>query len=245
MVATIIQEKIMTPHIEAKAEEIADIVLMPGDPLRAQFIAENYLENVRQVNGVRNMLMFTGEYKGKAVTIAGSGMGVPSIGIYSYELFKFYDVDTIIRIGSSGAYDEALHVYDVVLATEAYSDSTAFSELVAGEATHVTRPDEATNAVIAQSAAELGLKLHASRVHSSDVFYGIRPLEETIRVTGAQCVEMESYGLFTNANATGKNAACLLSISDHLVTGEATTAEERQTKFDEMIRIALESTLKL
>jgi purine-nucleoside phosphorylase len=191
------------------------------------------------------MLMFTGEYEGRAVTVAGSGMGVPSIGIYSYELFKFYDVDTIIRVGSSGAYDEALKVYDVVLATEAYSDSTAFSELVAGQATHVTRPSETTNAVILSAAEELGLGLHEARVHSSDVFYGIRPLEETIRVTGAACVEMESYGLFTNAKATGKNAACLLSISDHLVTGEVTTSQERQTKFDEMIRIALKSTTNL
>jgi len=235
----------MTPHIEAKKEEIARVVLMPGDPLRAQFIAEQYLENVRQVNRVRNMLMFTGEYQGQDITIAGSGMGVPSIGIYSYELFKFYDVDTIIRIGSSGAYDEALHVYDVVLATEAYSDSTAFSELVTGEATHVAYPTGSTNDIIRKAAKQLNLPLHEARVHSSDVFYGIRPLEETIRVTGAQCVEMESYGLFTNARATGKQAACLLSISDHLVTGEATTADERQTKFDEMIRIALESAVQL
>ncbi len=235
----------MTPHIEAKKGEIAEVVLMPGDPLRAQFIAEHYLENVRQVNRVRNMLMFTGEYRGRAVTVAGSGMGVPSIGIYSYELFKFYEVDTIIRVGSSGAYDAALKVYDVVLATEAYSDSTAFSELVLGAATHVALPTAATNAALRASAGEQGLTLHEARVHSSDVFYGIRPLDETIRVTGAQCVEMESYGLFTNAKATGKNAACLLSISDHLVTGEVTTPQERQTKFDEMIRIALEGTLKI
>ena len=235
----------MTPHIEARKEEIASVVLMPGDPLRAQFIAENYLENARQINSIRNMLMFTGEYKGRGVTIAGSGMGVPSIGIYSYELFKFYDVDTIIRIGSSGAYDAALDVYDVVLVSEAYSDSTAFSELVLGEGTHVAYPSGSVNDTIRNTAQNLGLKLQEVRAHSSDVFYGIRPLDETIRVTGAQCVEMESTGLFTNAKATGKNAACLLSISDHLVTGAVTTAEERQTKFDEMIRMALESTLLL
>ncbi len=235
----------MTPHIEAKKEEIADVVLMPGDPLRAQFIAQTYLENVRQVNGVRNMFMYTGEYRGRRVTIAGSGMGVPSIGIYSYELFKFYDVDTIIRVGSSGAYDEALDVYDVVLVTEAYNDSTAFPQLVLGEATHVTYPTPEVNAVIRSAAEGLGLPLHEARTHSSDVFYSARPLEETIAVTGAQCVEMESTGLFTNAKATGKQAACLLSISDHLVTGAVTTSEERQTKFDEMIRIALESTLSL
>jgi len=235
----------MTPHIEAKKEDIAKIVLMPGDPLRAQFIAEHYLEDVKQVNSIRNMLMFTGTYKEQRITVAGSGMGVPSIGIYSYELFKFYDVDTIIRVGSSGAYTEALKLYDVVLTTEAYSDSTAFGELVTGEATHLTQASPDVNENILQSAAKLDIVLHPARVHSSDVFYGIRPLEETIAVTGAQCVEMESYGLFTNAKATGKQAACLLSISDHLVTGEETSAHERQTAFDDMIRIALESTLSL
>ena len=235
----------MTPHVQAQKEDIAKIVLMPGDPLRAQFIAEHYLKGVKQVNSIRNMLMFTGTYKEQRITVAGSGMGVPSIGIYSYELFKFYDVDAIIRVGSSGAYSEILKLYDVVLATEAYSDSTAFAELVIGEKTHLAHPSESLNQTIIQAADSLTLPLHQARVHSSDVFYAIRPLEETIAVTGAQCVEMESYGLFTNAKATGKQAACLLSISDHLVTGEETSAHERQTAFDEMIRIALESTHSL
>ncbi len=235
----------MTPHIEATKDQIAPIVLMPGDPLRAQFIAENYLEDAQKVNTIRNMFMFTGTYKGRRVTIAGSGMGVPSIGIYSYELFKFYDVDTIIRIGSSGAYDPALKLFDVVLATEAYSDSTAFSELVTGEATHVALPTVETNATLIATAEALDIPLHQHRVHSSDVFYSIRPLVETVAVTGAACVEMESYGLFTNAKATGKNAACLLSISDHLVTREETTPHERQTAFDTMIRLALEGALAL
>jgi purine-nucleoside phosphorylase len=235
----------MTPHIEAKKEEIAKVVLMPGDPLRAKFIAEHYLENVKQVNSIRNMFMYTGTYKGVSVTVAGSGMGVPSIGIYSYELFKFYDVDTIIRIGSSGAYSKDLKLYDVVLTTEAYSDSTAFSRLVTGEDTHVIAATPEVNQTIREAAQALTLTLHEYRVHSSDVFYGIRPLEETVAVTGAQCVEMESYGLFANAKATGKKAACLLSISDHLITGEETTAHERQTAFDDMIQIALESILAL
>ncbi len=235
----------MTPHIEAKKEDIAKVVLMPGDPLRAKFIAEKYLQDVKQVNSIRNMLMFTGKYKNKYVTIAGSGMGVPSIGIYSYELFKFYDVDTIIRIGSSGAYSEELSLYDVVLATEAYSDSTAFAKLVTGEDTHLAHPDNDTNAIIEKTAKNLQITLHKTRVHSSDVFYSSRPLEETIKITQAQCVEMESYGLFTNAKATGKKAACLLSISDHLITGEETTPAERQTAFDDMITIALESSLNI
>jgi len=233
----------MTPHIEAKKEDIADIVLMPGDPLRAKFIADNYLENVVQVNSVRNMLFFTGEYKGRRITVAGSGMGVPSIGIYSYELFKFYGVESIIRIGSSGAYSSDLKLYDVILAREAYSDSTAFSKLVIGEEAHITYPSESLNEVIKKTATSLQTTLHETRVHSSDVFYGIRPLKETVSVTGADCVEMESYGLFVNAKATGKQAACLLSISDHLVTGEETSSHERQTAFDAMIRVALEATL--
>ncbi len=235
----------MTPHIEAKKEDIARVVLMPGDPLRAKFIAEKYLDNSVQVNGVRNMLMFTGEYKGKHVTIAGSGMGVPSIGIYSYELFKFYDVDTIIRIGSAGSYTKELKLYDVVLATEAYSDSSSFSKLVIGEDTHVAYPNIDTNNMISKAADSLDITLHKTRVHSSDVFYSSRALEDTISDTKAECVEMESYGLFINAKATGKNAACLLSISDNLITGEETTSHERQIAFDDMMRVALESALIL
>lgn len=231
----------MTPHIEAKIGEIAKTVLMPGDPLRAKFMAERYLENVKQVNGVRNMLMYTGTYKGKDVSICGSGMGVPSIGIYSYELFKFYDVDTIIRVGSSGAYSEDLKLYDVVLVKEAYSDSTAFGELVLNESSHISYPSKDVNDKLLNSAKELDIKLHEFRTHSSDVFYSSRSFEETVKVTGAQCVEMESTGLFINAKATGKKAACLLSISDHLVTKEETTAEQRQTTFDDMIKVALES----
>jgi purine-nucleoside phosphorylase len=231
----------MTPHIEAKNGEIAKTVLMPGDPLRAKYIAENFLDNVKQVNSVRNMLMFTGTYKGKEVSICGSGMGIPSIGIYSYELFKFYGVDTIIRVGSSGAYSEHLKLYDVVLATEAYSDSTSFSKLVIGEDVHVTYASKEINDRLKASADKLNINLFEERVHSSDVFYAIRPLEETVETTQASCVEMESTALFTNAKATGKSAACLLSISDHLVTKEETTAKQRETTFSDMIKVALES----
>ena len=231
----------MTPHIEAKKGEIAKTVLMPGDPLRAEFMANRYLKDVKKVNTIRNMFMYTGTYNGKEVSICGSGMGVPSIGIYSYELFKFYDVDTIIRVGSSGAYSTDLNLYDVVLVTEAYSDSTSFSELVAEESTHVTKPSAEVNEKLVESADKLGVKLHQCRTHSSDVFYAARPLEETIKVTEAKCVEMESTGLFVNAKATGKKAACLLSISDHLITKEETTAQQRQTTFDDMIKVALES----
>ena len=157
----------MTPHIEAKKDEIAKIVLMPGDPLRAKFIADKYLDNVVQVNGIRNMLMFTGEYQGKKVSICGSGMGVPSIGIYSYELFKFYDVDTIIRVGSSGAYVKELNLYDVVMATEAYSDSTTFPKLVIGEDTHVTYASKLLNEKLEKSGATIR-ELHVLRWSQQD-----------------------------------------------------------------------------
>lgn len=231
----------MTPHIEAKKEDLAKTVLMPGDPLRAKFIADKYLDNVKEINSVRNMLMYTGTYKGKEVSICGSGMGVPSIGIYSYELFKFYDVDTIIRVGSAGAYSSDLNLYDVVLVSEAYSDSSSFSKLVLGEESHVAKPSNEINTKLLEAAKNLNITLHEKRTHSSDVFYAIRSLEDTIKDTQASCVEMESTGLFINAKATGKKAACLLSISDHLVTHEATSAKERQTTFDDMIKVALES----
>lgn len=230
----------MTPHISAKKGEIAKTVLMPGDPLRAKFIAETFLTDVVKVNSVRNMFMYTGKYNGKEVTVAGSGMGQPSIGIYSYELFKFYDVDNIIRIGSAGSYKKDLALYDVILAESAYSDSTAFSRLVTGEDTHVQMPSKDLNDKIIETAKRLETHITVARVHSSDVFYGIRPLDETIKVTEAVAVEMESAALFANAKATGKNAACLLTVSDNLITKEETSSGERQNAFTTMMKLALE-----
>ncbi|TDV24357.1 purine-nucleoside phosphorylase [Mycoplasmopsis mustelae] len=230
----------MTPHINAKKEEIAKTVIMPGDPLRAKYIAENFLDpGFKQVNSVRNMLMFTGTYKGKPITIAGSGMGCPSIGIYSYELFKFYDVDRIIRIGSAGSYQKDLGLYEVVLATEAFADSDSFRKLALNKGGNVALPSEKLNAEIIKIAKELNIPLHLGRVHSSDVFYSIVPLEQRIAKTQALCVEMESYALFSNAEATNKQATCLLTISDNLITHQETTAHERQTAFTKMMEIAL------
>lgn len=229
----------MTPHINAKKGEIAKTVLMPGDPLRAKFIAEKFLENPVLVNTVRNMFMYTGTYKGKEVTIAGSGMGQPSIGIYSYELFNFYDVDNIIRIGSAGSYQKELGIYEVVLANDAYSDSTTFAKAVLGQETHVMEPSLDLNQKLIASAQQQGIKLNQGRVHSSDVFYTSIPLETIIKTTGAMCVEMESYALFANAKKLNKNAACLLTISDNLITHEETTAQEREQKFMKMVEVAL------
>ncbi|MGY5139451.1 purine-nucleoside phosphorylase [Mycoplasmopsis gallinarum] len=230
----------MTPHISAKKGEIAKTVIMPGDPLRAKFIAETFLDpGYKQVNSVRNMFMFTGTYKGKEITIAGSGMGCPSIGIYSYELFKFYDVDNIIRIGSAGSYQKDLDLYEVVLATEAFADGDAFRRIALGKEGNIAYPSQKLNNKIEKVAQELNIPIVKGRVHSSDVFYSIVPLEERIKETEAICVEMESYALFTNAEATGKNAACLLTISDNLITHEETSAAERQEAFTKMMEIAL------
>ncbi|RIV17019.1 purine-nucleoside phosphorylase [Mycoplasmopsis gallopavonis] len=230
----------MTPHIQAKPGEIAKTVIMPGDPLRAKFIAETFLDpGYKQVNSVRNMFMYTGTYKGKPITVAGSGMGCPSIGIYSYELFKFYDVDQIIRIGSMGSYQAELGLYEVVLATEAYADSDAFRKIALGKEGNIALPSESLNQEIRDTAKKLGIKLNEGRIHSSDVFYSVLPVEQRIAETQAIGVEMESYALFTNAEATGKRAACLLTVSDNLITHEETSAQERQLSFTKMMEIAL------
>ena len=236
---------IPTPHIELKDKDlIAKTVLMPGDPLRAKFIAETYLKDVVEINRVRNMFGYTGTYKGKKITVMGSGMGMPSIGIYSYELFKFYDVDTIIRIGSAGAYSPDLKLYDVVLAKAAWSEST-YAKTMGVSNKKLLKATPAVNKKIKAAAKKLGIPLHESVIHSSDVFYRINSDEykDIFAKHGAVCVEMESFALFANALATGKNAACLLTISDSLVTHEATSSEERQKAFTKMMEIALNTKL--
>ena len=235
-----------TPHISAEKGDFAKTVLMPGDPLRAKFIADTFLKDVRQVTGVRGMLGFTGTYEGRPISVMGSGMGMPSIGIYSYELFKFYDVDNIIRIGSAGSYTEKAKLFDVVLATSAYSESS-YAKTQNGYDKDVTYPSEALCGALRKSAARLGMPLIEGAVHSSDVFY--RDAEpdywEKLRdEKGCLAVEMESFALFHNAATTKKNAACLLTISDSFVSHEETTAEQRQTSFTNMMEIALGSVLE-
>ena len=231
----------MTPHNEANKEDIAKTVLMPGDPLRAKFIAETYLEDYKLVNTVRNCYAYTGYYKGKRVTVMASGMGMPSIGIYSYELFKFYDVDTIIRVGSSGAYTDKLNLYDVVLVDGAYSEST-FAKTQNGEERNILHGNEEVNNHIKEVAANLNIPIHFTNIHSSDIFYKENDnFPELYEKYGCVAVEMESFALFHNANVLGKKAACLLTISDNLVTHAETTSEERQNSFKQMIELALES----
>lgn len=239
-------ENYMTPHNTAKKEDIAKVVLMPGDPLRAQWMAENFLTNVKLVNQVRGMLAFTGEYKDKKITIMGHGMGIPSIGIYSYELFHFYDVDVIIRVGSAGSYSKNINVGDLILTKEAYSEST-FANLIGVEAlNNVLQGNNSLNELIKKTANENNILLKEARIHSSDIFYGSkRNLDQIIADTKAEAVEMESFALFANAIKLNKKAATLLTCSDSLVTHESMNAHDRQTKFVSMIDLALKTILKI
>lgn len=234
-----------TPHNAAAKGDFARTVLMPGDPLRAQFIAETFLDAPRLVTSVRGMLGYTGTYKGAPVSVMGSGMGMPSIGIYSWELFTQYEVENIIRIGSAGSYSPRAKVFDVVLATAAYSESS-YAKTQNGFAGDVTLPSPALCDALRQSAARLGVPVIEGTVHSSDVFYRDAAPDywEKLRdEKGCLAVEMESFALFHNAAATGKNAACLLTISDSFVSHEETTPEQRQTSFTNMMEIALGTVL--
>ncbi len=231
-----------TPHIAADVGEIAKTVLMPGDPLRAKFIADTYLKDVKRFNTVRNMFGYTGTYHGKPISVMGSGMGMPSIGIYSYELFQFFGVERIVRIGSCGAYTADLNLYDVVLAEYAWSEST-FAQTQSGssEPIHITHPSAELNRELEQIASKLDIPIHKGPIHSSDVFYrtSLDHVQEIHAAEGCLAVEMESFALFHNAKTLGKQAACLLTVSDNLITMEETTSEERQNAFTKMMDIAL------
>ena len=233
-----------TPHIAAEMGDFAKTVLMPGDPLRAQFIAETFLQDVRQVTAVRGMLGFTGSYEGRPISVMGSGMGMPSIGIYSYELYKFYGVENIVRIGSAGSYTDKARLFDVVLAAGAVSESS-YARTQSGFEGHITFPSRELNEKLRASAEKLGIRLIEGNIHSSDVFYrqpsDAKPTywEKLRDEQGCLCVEMESFALFANAQVLGKQAACLLTISDSFVSPELTTAEQRQKSFTDMMKVAL------
>lgn len=229
-----------TPHNQAEKGMIAKTVLMPGDPLRAKFIADTFLEDVVLFNDVRNMFGYTGTYQGKRISVMGSGMGMPSIGIYSYELFTMYDVDNIIRIGSAGSYSKDVGLYEVVLADSAWSESS-YAATAFNYPESVMLPSSALNQQLATHAKTLGIDIKLGRIHSSDVFYrdsGVS-FEDIRDQHGCVAVEMESFALFANAKKVNKHAACLVTISDSLVTHEATTALERQNSFTKMMQIAL------
>lgn len=235
-----------TPHINAKKGDIAKVVLMPGDPLRAKFIADTFLEDVVQFNDVRNMFGYTGTYKGKKISVMGSGMGMPSIGIYSYELYTEYDVEAIIRIGSAGSYSEKANVYDVVLADSVYSESS-FAQVAFNYDEDVLKPSLELNNLLKEKASALGYPVIEGRIHSSDVFYrdSGKTWENIRDEHDVLCVEMESFALFANANKLNKKAACILTISDSFVTQEVTSAEERQVSFTKMMEIALDAAIEV
>lgn len=239
----------MTPHISSKKEDIAKIVLCPGDPLRAKYIAENFLENAREVNSVRNMLAYTGIYKGKEITVFASGMGMPSMGIYCYELFKFYDVETIIRIGSCGAYDESLNIFDTILVEKSYTEGN-FAKALNNADCHLIEADKNVNDLIKKTADENNIKCISANVLCSECFdYYIedinillKRLPKDLKISAA---EMESFALFYTAKYLNKKAACLLTVVDSHYKKQEISAEEREKSLNDMITVALESALKL
>lgn len=235
----------MSIHINAQKGEIAPIVLMPGDPLRAKYIAENYLQNARQVSSTRNALYFTGTYKDREVTVGASGMGCPSIGIYSYELFNEYGVDCIIRIGTCGAYSKNLQLFDLVNADRAFSESTYAKYAFGYLRDHLYHEGKAY-AIINETAAALKMELKKGAIHSSDVFYRSVPgIPEIAHKNDCLAVEMEAFALFANAKQLKKSAATLLTVSDIIPTHEQISADQRERALLPMMELALESVLRM
>lgn len=232
--------KIPTPHIGAREGEIAEKVIMAGDPLRAKFMAENFLENPVQYNNVRGMLGYTGEYKGKRVSVQGHGMGIPSIGIYTYELFNFYGVKSIIRTGSAGAYHPDLQLGDVVVGIGACTDSN-YGAQYGLPGTFSPTADFALARAAVEKAEQVGVRYKVGNILSSDVFYGDSADGwKAWQKMGVLAVEMEAAALYMNAARSGNKALCICTISDSLVTGEACSAEQRQTSFTNMMEIAFD-----
>lgn len=234
---------IPTPHIGANLNEIAQTVLMPGDPLRAKFIAENFLTDVKCFNKVRNMLGFTGTYKGQKVSVMGGGMGMPSIGIYSYELFNFYNVQRIIRIGSAGAINSKVNLKDIVMAMGACTDSNYGNQY---KLNGVFAPIADFNLLKkAESCAqELGIKAFVGNIYSSDVFYSDESVLPEWDKMGVLAVEMEAAALYMNAAKSGKEALCILTVSDCPLKGLSLPSEEREKGFCNMVKIALETVVR-
>ncbi|MCQ2507877.1 MAG: purine-nucleoside phosphorylase [Dorea sp.] len=229
-----------TPHNTAEKGQIAKTVLMPGDPLRAKYIAETYLEDVECFNTVRNMFGYTGTYKGKRVSVMGSGMGIPSIAIYSYELFTMYDVDTIIRIGSAGAMQDEIKLRDLVVGIGASTDSN-FAKQYKLPGTFAPIGDFNLARKVVELAEEKQVPVHAGNILSSDVFYTDDPSDnDRWKRMGILAVEMETAALYMNAARLGKKALGMFTISDHLYRDEALSPEDRQKSFHEMMEIALE-----
>lgn len=235
----------MSVHISAKKGEIAKVVLQPGDPLRAKYIAENFLENAKLVSQTRGIFYYTGTYKGKEISVGASGMGFPSIGIYSFELYTEYEVDTIIRIGTCGGYSSDVKLFDILNVENAASEST-YAKYAWGFEEEIFSHQGNIYGIINETAEELGLKAKATNIHSSDIFYRKDPATPAI-ATKYNCpaVEMEAFGLFANAKHLGKNAATILTVSDIIPTKEFISADEREKALKPMIELALEAALKV
>ena len=240
-----------TPHIEAKPGDFGKTVLMPGDPLRSKFIAENFLENPVLVNNIRGVQGYTGYYKGVKVSVMASGMGMPAIGIYSHELYNGYGVENIIRVGSAGSIQEHIDLYDIVIAQGACTDSN-FAAQFHLPGTFAPIADFELLVAAVDSAKELGAKYHVGNVNSSDVFYGDHEgvpegLDSVyaLKKMGVMALEMEAAALYMNAARYGKRALCICTISDHVLKGVETSSAERQTAFTQMMQIALDTAVKM
>ena len=233
-----------TPHLEGSKGDYAPVVLMPGDPLRAQFIAENFLVGARQVNSVRGMLGYTGTYKGVPVSVQGSGMGQPSIGIYSYELYNFYDVQSIIRIGTAGGITDEVKLRDIILASGACTNSN-FADQYRLPGTFAPVASFRLLRAAAESAEALGQHVHIGNILSSDTFYDDADSLADWKKMHVLGIEMESAALYMNAARAGREALCICTVSDCPLRQESTTSDERQTGFTDMMELALETVTKL
>ena len=238
-----------TPHNEAKLGEIAKTVIMPGDPLRAKYIAENFLDDFKLVNSVRGMFAYTGTYKGKEITVMAHGMGMPSIGIYCYELYKIYGVENIIRIGSCGSYLPELKLFDIILSKNVFSESN-FALTLNNENCHIVSADSSLNNIIIDTANETNINIHIENtvctdcfdVYMTDVNQFLDRVPEGFNPASA---EMEAFALFYVAKVLNKKAACLMSVVDSKYITNVATPEERQTGLNNMIKLALDSSLKI
>lgn len=235
-----------TPHIESKLEDIAEVVLMPGDPLRAKYIAENFLTDYKLINTVRNMFGYTGYYKGRRVTVFASGMGVPSIGIYSYELYKFYHVEKIIRIGTSGSFHKDVKLLDVVLSTGAYCKSY-FDQLLDNQDINYIEASHNLNDKIKKVADDAHIPLKIGKTITSDVFDLYTDSEDVFRTNfpgdDYLAVEMEAFGLFYIAKKLGREASCLMTVVDSIYDKRSLSSEERETSLNQMIELALDTAV--
>ena len=239
----------MTPHTEAKKGDIANIVIMPGDPLRAKYIAENFLDDYSLVNSVRGMYAYTGTYKGKRITVMASGMGMPSMGIYSYELYKFYDVEAIIRIGSCGAYSKDLNLFDIVLSENCFTEGN-YALTMNNEDCHMVSSNSDINNIIKETAKENNVNLYVGNtvctdcfdIYMTDVNQFLDRIPENFSPISA---EMEAFALFYTAKLLNKKASCIMSVVDSKYIDKVATPEERQTGLNNMIKLALDSSLKM